>query len=52
MGELKFSQYDRATYKERVLHIVTPEVEVPAIPATEREFAHYTPAMLDNSKGV
>ena len=52
MGELKVGLYDRATDKERVLHKAIPEVEVPAIREAERASSHYTPAMLDNSKGV
>ena len=52
MGELKAGLYDRATDQERVLHEAIREVEVPAIPDAERESAHYTLAMLDNSNGV
>ena len=52
MGELKAGLYDRATDQERVLHTTIPEVEGSAILAAERESAHYTPAMLDNLKGV
>ena len=52
VGELKAGLYNRTTDQERVLHIAIPEVEVPPICAAEKETAHYTPAMLDNSKGV
>ena len=52
MEALKAGFYDRATNQERVLHTAAPHVDVLAVPNAKKAASHYTPVMLDNSKGV
>ena len=52
MGELKAGLYDRAIDQEMVLHNTAPHVDVATVLAGEKAATHYTPVMLDNTKGV
>ena len=56
VGELAASLWDKATDQERYFPVVnTPSTitePVPVVAAAERANVHYTPAFLDNTKGV
>ena len=56
VGELAASLWEKATDQERhfpTSQLPTTDVEpVPVVAAEDRENTHYTPAYIDNSKGV